>query len=147
MPLHTDLESLVSLARFRIEDALDEMNSDAKLKSLGVERVIVNESLRELSVQMAYYSRSRMSVQDVQAMYKAAGLYAIGEVEAKKPNTWTLESKHLGGTAADLVPIHNGKAWWAAPLAVWERMGEIGEKHGLKWGGRWKTPDSPHFEL
>jgi RHS repeat-associated protein len=27
------------------------------------------------------------------------------------------------------------------------RAGELGEQVGLKWGGRWKTPDAVHFEL
>ncbi|QZA80167.1 M15 family metallopeptidase [Deefgea piscis] len=25
-------------------------------------------------------------------------------------------------------------------------LGPIGERHGLAWAGRWKTPDYPHFE-
>ncbi len=29
----------------------------------------------------------------------------------------------------------------------WETVGELGEKLGLHWGGRWKRPDRPHFEL
>lgn len=28
----------------------------------------------------------------------------------------------------------------------WEKVGDIGEGCGLAWGGRWKTPDRPHFE-
>ena len=27
----------------------------------------------------------------------------------------------------------------------WERMGELGEDVGLEWGGRWSTPDLPHY--
>jgi peptidoglycan L-alanyl-D-glutamate endopeptidase CwlK len=27
------------------------------------------------------------------------------------------------------------------------RMGEAGEKLGLRWGGRWPKPDRPHFQL
>jgi len=108
---------------------------------------MVSETLRELAVQMAYFSRSRMNVSYVQAMYKAAGLYAIGPAEAARAATWTLESKHLSGEAIDLVPTREGKPWWAAPEEVWERMGTIGEKHGLAWGGRWKNTDNPHFEM
>ena len=28
----------------------------------------------------------------------------------------------------------------------WAKVGAIGEKLGLEWGGRWKHPDLPHFQ-
>lgn len=28
----------------------------------------------------------------------------------------------------------------------WEQIGEMGEALGCEWGGRWKTPDRPHFQ-
>lgn len=28
----------------------------------------------------------------------------------------------------------------------WALIGQLGEGLGLEWGGRWKTPDLPHFE-
>lgn len=28
----------------------------------------------------------------------------------------------------------------------WEFIGNMGEKCGLEWGGRWKKPDRPHFQ-
>jgi hypothetical protein len=145
--IHTDLTKLKPALMNKATDALEEMRNDATLKSLGVTGVSVSETLREIAVQMAYYSRSRMSVPDVKAMYKAAGLYAIGYAEAKRAATWTLESKHLKGEALDLVPTKMGSYWWSAPAEVWKRMGEIGEKHGLTWGGRWKNQDCPHFEI
>ena len=145
--IHTDIDLLKEPVQTKVRLALDEMNRDEKLKSMGVASVRINESLRDLAVQMAYYSRGRMEPKDVQAMYRAAGLWAIGEAESKNMITWTLDSKHLRGEAADLVPIRAGQIWWGAPEAVWTRMGEIGEGHGLKWGGRWKTKDSPHFEV
>lgn len=145
--IHTDLSKLNPALFTRVTDALEEMRSDEKLKALGVTGIAISETLREIAVQMAYYSRSRMAVMDVKAMYKAAGLYAIGDAEAKRAATWTLESRHLRGEAVDLVPLKAGAYWWAAPEAVWKRMGEIGEAHGLEWGGRWKNADCPHFEL
>ena len=36
------------------------MNNSTKLKNMGVEKIIIVETKRELAVQMAYYSRSRM---------------------------------------------------------------------------------------
>ncbi len=145
--IHTDLSLLVPELENKAQDALDEMNQDAKLKELGVSRVVTSETLRDVSTQMAYYSRGRMIVSDVRAMYKAAGLWSITDKEATQSNTWTLESKHLLGEAVDLVPLKDGKTWWSAPKEVWTRMGEIGEAHGLTWGGRWKNTDCPHFEI
>ena len=112
-----------------------------------VEKVCINESLRELSVQMAYYVCGRMRYEDVRRFYAAAGLYDIGRDEAASIKTHTLQSNHMSGKACDFVPCKDGKIWWGAPEPVWERMGEIGEANGLKWGGRWKDfKDSPHFE-
>lgn len=131
----------------RAKNAWEQMKTSEKLKQLGVEDVAITETKRELAVQMAYYSRSRMSVADVRRMYAAAGLYDPTEAECKTANTWTLDSKHIQGKAIDFVPVKNGKYWWTAPDEVWEAMGEIGENCGLKWGGRWKNKDCPHFEM
>jgi len=145
--IHTDLLMLKDSIRSKAIAALDEMRTDTILADLGVTGIMVSETLRELPTQMAYFSRSRMNPPDVQAMYKAAGLYAIDSIEARRAATWTLESKHLGGEALDLVPTREGKPWWNAPVEIWARMGAIGEAHGLIWGGRWKNRDTPHFEV
>lgn len=142
------LEELDDKIRNKAYSAILEMNADAKLRQLGVDCVEVQEGRRKIEVQMAYYSRSRMSVEDVKKMYKRAGLYAISDAEAKTANTHTLDSKHIDGLAVDIVPIKGDRVWWNAPAAVWERMGKIGKENGLKWGGDWKGfPDTPHFEV
>ena len=92
----------------------------------------------------------------------------------KAGTSGTALSKHLplrlrwpGGTLpADLVPndrdrsdaidlapfeqyqLHGpDKLKWDATDPVWLRMGEIGERLGLRWGGRWEKPRDPgHFE-
>lgn len=145
--IHTDLTKLKEPLQKNIVAALDEMRGDEGLRVLNVTGIAVSETLRELPVQMAYYSRGRMIPMDVKAMYRAAGLYAIKDDECKKAVTWTLESKHLKGEAVDIVPTRAGVYWWNAPAAVWDRIGEIGERHGLTWGGRWKNSDCPHFEM
>ena len=145
--IHTDISELKPALQNRARDAIEEMKADQTLRALGATGIAVSETLRELAVQMAYYSRTRMSVSDVKAMYKAAGLHAIGDSEAKRAATWTLDSKHLRGEAIDIVPTKNGQYWWTAPAEVWARMGEIGERHGLTWGGRWKNTDCPHYEM
>ena len=125
------------------------MNNSTILKNLGVEKVVIVETKRDLAVQMAYYSRSRMKdPKFVKAMYKAAGLYEPTISECNTANTQTLNSNHIKGIAIDFAPYKNGKIWWNAPDLVWNEMGRIGKKYGFSWGGDWKDfKDKPHFEV
>ncbi len=55
-------------------------------------------------------------------------------------------SKHQYGLAIDVVPIIDSVAVWDNP-ALWRKVGVVGEKLGLRWGGRWRKPYDPgHFE-
>lgn len=145
--IHKSIKDLQIGVQERFHEAYEKMNHSLKLKEMGVERVDINETLRDLPTQMAYFVRGRMDVKYVKQFYAVAGLYDIGEVEARTVCTNTLRSNHMNGRACDFVPVRNGSPWWNAPKGVWEAMGEIGESCGLKWGGRWKDfPDSPHFE-
>lgn len=131
----------------KANDAFNEMNKNERLKDLGCDGVAIVETKRELTTQMAYYSKGRMPVADVKRMYAAAGLYDPSEEECKKIVTKTLQSKHIQGRAIDFCPVKDGKLWWTAPNEVWQEMGLIGESCGLIWGGRWKEfQDCPHFE-
>ena len=77
--------------------------------------------------------------------------YRSGERQdlMKKTKRSTLtanKSKHQHGLALDVVPVVNGKLQWH-DQRLWYKIGLIGEKHGLMWGGRWKRfKDYPHFE-
>jgi hypothetical protein len=56
------------------------------------------------------------------------------------------KSKHQYGLAVDVVPMVNNKPVWDN-RALWLKVGATGEKLGLRWGGRWKSPYDPaHFE-
>lgn len=146
--IHKKISDLELSVQTRFREAWDAMNKSEKLRELGVTSVAINETKRDLEVQMAYFVRGRMDVKYVKQFYAAAGLYDIGEVEARTVCTKTLRSNHMSGRACDFVPVRNGALWWDAPDEVWTIMGEIGEAHGLKWGGRWKDmKDSPHFEV
>jgi len=67
--------------------------------------------------------------------------------------SWTLHSKHLDGLAIDICPylvydLHGpDKLEWQTEDPVWQRLGAIGERLGLRWGGRWTQKDMGHFEL
>lgn len=70
----------------------------------------------------------------------------------RKGVSWTTRSKHLTGDAIDVCPygvyaLHGpDKLQWSDDPA-WQRIGEIGERIGLVWGGRWRQRDLGHFEL
>jgi hypothetical protein len=71
--LYTDIEHLVPEMQPMVRQALAEMNADERLTKLGATSVVISETLRELSVQMAYYSRGRMTqIEDIKAMISPA---------------------------------------------------------------------------
>ena len=55
-------------------------------------------------------------------------------------------SKHQYGLAVDVVPVVDSVAVWNNTM-LWRKIGAVGEKLGLRWGGRWRKPYDPgHFE-
>jgi peptidoglycan LD-endopeptidase CwlK len=72
-------------------------------------------------------------------------LYAQGRTAPGKKVTWTRHSKHAARKAFDIAVLKNGKISWDPE--DYQVIGEIGESVGLVWGGRWSTPDYPHFQL
>ena len=96
-------------------------------------------------------------------LYKKGREFRDGEwitVDPKKCVTWTLKSKHIICEAFDIAIMQNGKIVWNADLDIdkdgvpeYTEAGIIGERCGLKWGGRFVNskgkpiPDAPHFEL
>src|SRR5438309_2199744 len=67
--------------------------------------------------------------------------------------SWVQHSKHQDGLAIDIVPYY--QFWrtgeksldWNPRDPLWDRIGNIGEKIGLVWGGRWAKRDLGHFEM
>jgi len=58
------------------------------------------------------------------------------------------DSYHQYGLAFDVVPVaYKSLSDWNPTGPHWAAIGQIGEALGLTWGGRWVTPDKPHFEL
>jgi hypothetical protein len=57
-------------------------------------------------------------------------------------------SFHEYGLAADVCPATLvATVGWSPNSEKWVVLGELGESLGLVWGGRWKSPDRPHFQL
>ena len=72
-------------------------------------------------------------------------LFSFGRSKPGKIITWTHHSLHVEGRAFDIAVLINGKVSWDGK--DYEKPGEIGESIGLEWGGSWKVPDRPHFQL
>ena len=76
-------------------------------------------------------------------------LYAQGRTEAGNIVTWVKYpySNHNWGMAFDICR-NDGKGAYNDSDGWFSKVGQIGKKFGLEWGGDWKgTPDKPHFEL
>ncbi|MEN7429144.1 MULTISPECIES: M15 family metallopeptidase [Chromobacterium] len=86
-------------------------------------------------------------------------LYAQGRTKPGPKVTWVTNSAHNtdlletprgDAEAFDVGVFEQGRYLPGAnarELALYQRLGPIGEKLGLVWGGRWKSsPDYPHYE-
>ena len=66
--------------------------------------------------------------------------------------SWVTRSKHLDGLAIDICPYETyalagpDKLQWNEGDPIWLKIGAIGERLGLRWGGRWTQKDMGHFE-
>lgn len=84
---------------------------------------------------------------DYRSVDKQNELFAQGRTKPGKvvTNARGGLSWHNYGLAADVVFKKNGKWSWSEEHD-WKKLGEIGKKCGLEWGGDWKRPDRPHFQ-
>lgn len=71
-------------------------------------------------------------------------LYAQGRTAPGVIVTWTKKSKHTSRNAFDVA--FTGKDPYPKNFD-WKKIGIIGEKLGLRWGGRFSKPDNVHFEI
>jgi peptidoglycan L-alanyl-D-glutamate endopeptidase CwlK len=117
----------------------------------------VLETLRTYVVHEAYYAQGRRPLAEINELRKKAGLYLLSEAEGKKIVTQTMQSIHLSGRAADIVPVLDGKIPWtitAGNAELWLAFGRLGEESGLQWGGSWAPLDrfgigwdAPHYQI
>jgi peptidoglycan L-alanyl-D-glutamate endopeptidase CwlK len=126
------------------------------LDKTGV-RYSILETLRTKEVQEAYFAQGRRPLDEINDLRKKAGLWVIGEAEGKRIITKTMESVHLTGRAADIVPVIDGKIPWNITkdnAELWLMFGKLGQEAGLEWGGTWKPLnqfgigwDAPHYQF
>ena len=120
----------------------------------------LNEVLRTLNTQLAYYAQGRDVLKVVNAKRKIAGLYPITQSENSYKVTWTLKSKHFPqesdglSRAFDIRLLKYNKPHWETKwdgnknsISDYLEAARIGRDVGLEAGGLWDKPDFPHFQL
>lgn len=99
-------------------------------------------------------SQDFLVVEGVRSPERQRELYAQGRTKPGRKVTWTLMSNHFVqksgyGHAVDLCPYPvdwNDLTKFAAIADAMTRAALM-EGVRLAWGGDWKAPDRPHFEL
>lgn len=123
--------------------------AEAKLHftPLGIE-VLVTCTRRDGEAQNALYAHGRTREQ-----LDAVGLTHLEPVPgAILTNAHANQSYHQFGVATDFLLVKFGKAiddHTPEGDAVWTEFGEIGERCGLEWAGRWKgkLQEKCHFQF
>lgn len=72
-------------------------------------------------------------------------LYARGRTKPGKIVTWTKNSRHTSRRAWDICKNVKGEEY--SDTAFFKSCGAVAKELGITWGGAWKTPDMPHFEI
>jgi peptidoglycan LD-endopeptidase CwlK len=92
----------------------------------------------------------------MQARLYAQGRTTPGRIVTNAKPGQSLHNLRINGLPAaralDVVPMVGGRPVWGtkgADLALWMRVGEIGESCGLEWAGRWRGAlrEFPHFQF
>lgn len=121
-------------------------------KELGEDRYIVYEGKRSRERQTAYYAQGRRSLEEVNALREAAGLYLLRGDRDNYKITWTLGSKHIDGLAMDVLPVDGGgnPTWDLGHYGkAFASIRACGRLAGLVCGADWPAPqtDWPHYEM
>jgi len=143
----------INLLKARVKPFFEDFMN--RLEQHGLRYTIV-ETLRTIEIQEAYFAQGRRPLLEINDLRRRAGLQSIGEAEGRRIITQTMQSVHLNGTAADIVPMLNGVIPWNITkdnAQLWLTFGRLGKEAGLEWGGTW-TPlnqfgigwDAPHYQ-
>ena len=120
-----------------------------ELVSLGYNPVVV-EVYRSPKKQRMLYAQGRSEQQLLAKGYTKGEIESyrkLGYTADKRKVSYTLSSMHSRGRAMDIAWWENGKLTYDVPDSLWRLYGSIARKHGLVWGGDWKTfVDRPHVE-
>ena len=103
-----------------------------RCRALGVD-LLITSTYRDYESQDALYAQGRT---------------APGHIVTNAKGGFSF---HNFRVAFDVVPLRNGKPVWDTTGEngkLWQEIGELGEKCGLEWAGRWtgKLRESAHFQ-
>lgn len=121
----------------KLADAVSQLLNEAKARGLSVG---LHSGLRGEEEQTRLYWKGRKVV-------NPDGASAANPMGRIVTNAIGPFGFHCLGLAADVVFKDSKGVWTWDDKLPWEELGKIGEIFGLSWGGRWKNPDRPHFEL
>lgn len=121
----------------KLADTIPHILTEAKARGMSVG---LHSGVRSKEHQDSLYWRGRKEVNPDGA--SAANPMGRIVTNCIGPYGW-----HCLGMAADLVFKDEKGTWSWAESWPWGELGKIGEMMGLSWGGRWASPDRPHFEV
>ena len=130
MPSDRDLAHLYPEFREKVLLLLEDMRLYAAKHMVGYEWRIV-EGFRTAKYQKSLYAQGRTRKGPV----------------VTNADGYNNESKHQSSLAVDVVPFHGHDFDWDGKREWWQYLGHVARKHGLEWGGDWKSfVDKPHVQ-
>ena len=115
----------LELLKPKVRELVEKLINECKNQG---HQITITQTLRTIEEQDSLYAQGRTKPGNI--VTKAKGGYSL----------------HNFGVAFDICPIVNGKAAWS-DNELFKKIGEIGVKIGLEWGGTWTSfPDLPHFQ-
>lgn len=122
----------------KLIDAVQQTIAEAKARKLNV---AIHSGLRGEEEQNKLYALGR-TVKNPDGITKEKPMGRI----ITFARGW--ESWHNYGLAVDIVFKDSKGGWtWGVPTDTWKQLGACGEIFGLEWGGRFASPDYPHFQI
>ncbi len=130
MPSDRDLTHLYPEFREKVLSLLDDMAHYAAKHMIGYEWRVV-EGFRTAKYQKSLYAQGRTRKGPV----------------VTNADGYKNESKHQSSLAVDVVPFHGHDFDWTGKREWWQYLGHVARKHGLEWGGDWRSfVDKPHVQ-
>ncbi len=157
------------MASQKIEDCTLDLQEKYRAFKAGMDAAdlpfMLTCTSRTVWEQIALFAQGRKNLDMVNFLRRACGLSPISFTENLRKVTWTLASKHIidlednkpgndKSRAFDIAIMRDGIPVWNLKIDVnineipdYDEAGRIGEAVGLRWGGRFPSPDRPHFEV
>lgn len=130
MPSNRRLDCLYPAFREKVEVIQKELDDYCKKHYKG-HRFKIIEGYRTAAYQKSLWDKGRS---------KPGAIVTHADGYKKKSN-------HQYGLAVDFWPFYGFIMSKSIPEKHWEYLGHLARKHGLVWGGDWKSfPDRPHIE-